>query len=127
MGREWSRKQRVKQKNHIGFTGAAEPTAGKAELEANSHHFEALIDSIEDTDSRDGRDLRPSRGSVLKHARSFPLMPCMPYMARVLGVQGEPEPALQATANITPAAAPGLMLPSDKLSPHAQSSGDFQL
>lgn len=61
MGREWSRKKRVKQKNHIGFT---EPTAGKAELETNSHHFEALIDSGEDTDSGDGRDLKPSRGSL---------------------------------------------------------------
>lgn len=64
MGREYLRKQRVKRKNHIGFTGAAEPTAGKAELEANSHHFEALIDSGEDTDSGAGRDLRPSRGSL---------------------------------------------------------------
>lgn len=27
----------------------------------------------------------------------------------------------------TPVAAPGLMLPSDKLNPHAQSSGDFRV
>lgn len=42
------------------ISGSQSPQLGKT----NSHHFEALIDSGEDTDSGDGRDLKPSRGSL---------------------------------------------------------------